>query len=59
MKYEYEIQVEAATENEADQKIKSLGVIAKKLTTQELVKLADIIQNDPIRTQLAKKALGV
>ena len=58
-KYSYEITVESSTEAEADSKIKALTTIAKKLNTKELVKLADIVQNDPIKTALAKKALGV
>ena len=58
-KYSYDITVETATEAEADSKIKALSTIAKKLNTKELVKLADIVQNDPVKTALAKKALGV
>ncbi len=58
-KYSYEITVEATTEAEADSKMKALTTIAKKLNNKELVKLADIVQNDPIKTALAKKALGV
>jgi hypothetical protein len=58
-KFNYDITVEAATEAEADSKMKALTTVAKKLSTKELVKLADIVQNDPIKTALAKKALGV
>jgi hypothetical protein len=58
-KYSYDITVEAATEAEADSKMQALSTIAKKLNTKELVKLADIVQNDPVKTALAKKALGV
>lgn len=58
-KYSYDITVDAATEAEADSKMKALSTIAKKLNTKELVKLADIVQNDPVKTALAKKALGV
>lgn len=58
-KFSYDITLEAATEKEADSKIKAVGLIAKKLSTKELLKLADIIQNDPVKTAIAKKALGV
>ena len=58
-KFSYDITIEAATETEADAKMKSLTTIAKKLNTKELAKLADIVQNDPVKTALAKKALGV
>ncbi len=58
-KYNYDISIEAASEAEADAKMKALSVLAKKLNTKELLKLADIVQNDPVKTALAKKALGV
>ena len=58
-KYSYDISIEAASEAEADAKMKALSVLAKKLTTKELLKLADIVQNDPVKTAIAKKALGV
>ena len=58
-KFNYDISIEAASEAEADAKMKALSVLAKKLNTKELVKLADIVQNDPVKTAIAKKALGV
>ncbi|HRE97748.1 MAG TPA: hypothetical protein PK637_13345 [Flavobacteriales bacterium] len=59
MKFEYDIVIEAPSEKEADQKAKALKTIAKKLSAKELAKLSDIIENDPIKLALAKKALGV
>lgn len=58
-KFNYDISIEAASEAEADAKMKALSVLAKKLNTKELIKLADIVQNDPVKTAIAKKALGV
>ena len=58
-KFSYEITLEAATEAEADSKLNAIGILLKKLTTKELAKLAHIVQNDPVKTALAKKALGV
>ena len=58
-KYNYDISIEATSEAEADAKMKALSVLAKKLNTKELLKLADIVQNDPVKTALEKKALGV
>ncbi len=58
-KFNYDISIEAASEAEADAKMKALSVLAKKLQTKELLKLADIVQNDPVKTAIAKKALGV
>lgn len=57
--YNYEISIAAATEAEADSKMNAVSVLIKKLTTKELAKLAHIVQNDPVKTALAKKALGV
>jgi hypothetical protein len=58
-KFNYDISIEAASESEADAKMNALSVLAKKLNTKELIKLADIVQNDPVKTAIAKKALGV
>lgn len=58
-KYSYDISIEAASEAEADAKMKHLSVLAKKLSSKELTKLAEIVQNDPVKTAIAKKALGV
>lgn len=58
-KHSYTIVIEATTEKEADTKMKALTVLASKLSPKELEKLADIIKNDPVKTALAKKALGV
>ena len=57
--FNYEINIEATTEAEADTKMKAITVLVKKLKTTELAKLAHIVQNDPIKTAMAKKALGV
>jgi hypothetical protein len=58
-KYEYDILITASSESEADQKSKSLQTLAEKLSAKELFALAHIIKNDPVKTALAKKALGV
>lgn len=58
-KFNYDITVEAPTENEADSKMKAASVLLAKLNTNEISKLAHIVQNDPVKTALAKKALGV
>lgn len=57
--FNYEINIEATTEAEADAKIKAVTVLVKKLKANELAKLAHIVQHDPIKTAMAKKALGV
>lgn len=57
--FNYEINIEATTEAEADTKMKAVTVLVKKLKANELAKLAHIVQTDPIKTAMAKKALGV
>jgi hypothetical protein len=58
-KYSYELAISASNEAEAETKIKALSVLASKLSAKELEKLAHIVKNDPIKTAMAKKALGV
>lgn len=58
-KYGYDISIEAASEAEADTKMKALISLASKLSAKELDKLAWIVKNDPVKTAMAKKALGV
>lgn len=57
--FNYEINIEATSEAEADTKMKAITILVKKLKSTELAKLAHIVQNDPIKTAMAKKALGV
>jgi hypothetical protein len=59
MTYHYEFSIEAATETEAVNKMKALTVLAKNLKEKELCKLANVIKNDPVKTALAKRYLGV
>lgn len=53
--FNYEINIEATTEAEADTKMKAITVLVKKLKSTELAKLAHIVQNDPIKTAMAKR----
>jgi hypothetical protein len=58
IKFSYAIMVEAATKAEADTKMRALTVLASKLSAKELDKLAWVVKNDPVKTALAKQALG-
>ena len=58
-KYQYDITIEAKSETESDAKMTALTTLASKLSQKELTKLAHTIVNDPIKTALAKKYLGV
>jgi hypothetical protein len=58
-KFNYDISIEAPSEKEADVKMKALTALASRLTAKELDKLAHIVKNDPVKTEMAKRALGV
>ena len=57
--FKYTITIAAATKADADSIIKSSIALIKKLKVKELAKLADVVTNDPIKTAMAKRALGV
>lgn len=59
MKYSFEIEIEAASEQEATEKLKSAGTLMQKLKSNEIKKLAEVVKNDPVKTAIAKKALGL
>jgi hypothetical protein len=58
-KYTYDFSIEANNEAEANTTMTAIAVLVKKLKPNELAKLAHIVQHDPIKTAMAKKALGV
>ena len=58
-KYNYELEIAASNEKEADVKMEALTILAVKLNAKELEKLGYIVKNDPVKTAMAKKALGV
>jgi len=58
-KFNYDISIEAPTEQEADKKMKAISVLASKLSTKELDKLAHIVKNDPKTMAIAKAAMGL
>lgn len=55
-KFEYEVIVQAENQQEADQKMKAVISILPKLTTEELIKVAQVV-NDPIKLALIKTNL--
>jgi formate dehydrogenase maturation protein FdhE len=57
--YKFDIQVDAISKEEAQSKMQSVCDLLKKLNEKELKKLANIVMNDPIKTAMAKRALGV
>ena len=57
--YEYDFKIEASSETEANEKLKALAILSTKLNGKELGKLAHTVKNDPLKTALAKKYLGL
>jgi hypothetical protein len=58
-KFSYTLTLTATDKAEAEIKMQAISTLAAKLKANELSKLADIVKNDPIKTALAKKALGL
>ena len=57
--FNYTLTITAKEKKDADEKLKALTILASKLSIKELVKLAHIVQNDPVKTAMAKTYLGV
>ncbi|MBL7773595.1 MAG: hypothetical protein JNM95_12085 [Chitinophagaceae bacterium] len=57
--YTYEVQVKAKTKEESIEKMQAICTLLDKLNEKELSKLAYIVKHDPIKTKMAKMALGV
>lgn len=58
-KYSFEVSIEAHSQGEAEVKLLSASTLMQKLKVREIAKLADVVKNDPMKTSLAKKALGL
>jgi hypothetical protein len=58
-KHSYDIEISAASEQEAETKMKAITTLLSKLTAKELEKLSYIIEKDPKTTALAKQFLGL
>jgi FixJ family two-component response regulator len=58
-KYSFEVTIEAITQQEAEVKLTAASTLMQKLTAREIAVLAQVVKNDPIKTALAKKALGL
>lgn len=58
-KYSFDITIEATSPQEAEEKLKAASVLMQKLKVIELSKLAEVVKNDPIKTAIAKRALGL
>lgn len=54
--FEYDITVKANSQNEADRKMKALVTILNKLSTEELIKVSEVVSN-PIQLAIIKSKL--
>ena len=59
MKFNFEVSIEAVTQQEAEVKLTAASALMQKLRAREIAKLADVVKNDPVKTLIAKKALGL
>ena len=57
--FPYNLKIEALSGEEADIKAGAIKVLLKKLKTHELARLAQVVEKEPVKTALAKKALGL
>ncbi len=57
--FNYDMSIQAPSESEADTKMKALTLLASKLNSKELKKLAEVVENEPLKLALAKKAMGL
>jgi nicotinate-nucleotide pyrophosphorylase len=58
-KFTYKITVEAKDNDEATKKMQAACILLDNLTEKEISKLAYVVKHDPVKTRMAKIALGV
>lgn len=57
--YKYNITLQANSKEEAIKKMQAITALLDELNEKELSKLAYVVKNDPMKTKMAKMALGV
>jgi hypothetical protein len=57
-KFTYDISIEASNKEEAILKMKALAILSSRLKTNELQKLAHIVEKEPKTLAMAKAAMG-
>ena len=58
-RFSFEINIEAQSQQEAEVKLMAAATLMQKLKVREIAKLADVVKNDPVKTTIAKRALGL
>ena len=54
-KYSFEINIEAHSQQEAEEKLKAASTLMEKLKAKEITTLADVVKNNPVKTAIAIK----
>ncbi len=57
--FNYTFTISAKDREDAEEKLRALATLAKKLSTRELIKLAHVVEHEPHKAALAKVYLGV
>ena len=58
-KFTYTINLDCLTEAEAISKMQAATILFKHLSAKEITKLADVVKNEPVKTAMAKRMLGL
>jgi hypothetical protein len=58
-KFSFDISIESNSQDEAIAKLKAASVLMQKLKANEITRLAEVVKSDPVKTAIAKKALGL
>lgn len=58
-KFSYDAVLTEKSQSDADMKMAGLMVLAAKLSAKEVHAMADVVKNDPVKTNMAKMALGL
>lgn len=58
-KYQSTLTIKGSDQEEVNTKAQALAILAQRLKAKELKKLAHTVENDKIKTALAKKYLGL
>lgn len=57
--YQTQITIKAKSPDEANKKMQAIYILLDKLNEKELTKLSLVVKDDPIKTRMAKMALGL
>lgn len=58
-KFSFDITIQADSAKDAEEKLRAASTLMERLQVKEIKKLAEVVKNDPAKTALAKRALGL